>query len=82
VATTTSTTAYREITGKFWRIVQGSPPDVAPDPVRGWLNIGLTILVVSCVLVILASAALRWLAPVKSDELASSEVSSELGVRS
>jgi carbon starvation protein len=65
VATTTSTTAYREITGKFWRIVQGSPPDIAPDPVRGWLNIGLTVLVVSCVLVILVSALARWISPAR-----------------
>ena len=63
VAATTSTAAYREITGKFWRIIQGAPPDVPPDPVRGWLNIGLTVLVVSCVLVILVSAFVRWLTP-------------------
>jgi carbon starvation protein len=65
VATTTSTAAYREITGRFWRIVQGSPPDIAPDPVRGWLNIGLTVLVVSCVLVILVSALARWVSPAR-----------------
>ena len=79
VATTTSTAAYREITGKFWRIIQGAPPEVPPDPVRGWLNIGLTVLVVSCVLVILVSAVVRWLSPgmPKSEESpveASSEV--------
>ncbi len=82
VATTTSTTAYREITGKYWRFVQGSPPDVAPDPVKGWLNIGLTVLVVSCVLVILVSAVSRWLSPAPSKELVSPEVSSELGAGS
>jgi carbon starvation protein len=79
VATTTSTTAYREITGKFWRIIQGSPPDIAPDPVRGWLNIGLTVLVVSCVLVILASAVIRWVLPAPGkSELAGVEASSEI----
>ena len=29
--------------------------------IRGWLNIGLTVLVVSCVLVIVGSAIVRWL---------------------
>jgi hypothetical protein len=80
--TTTSTTAYREITGKFWRIVQGDPAEVAPDSVRCQLNIGLSVRVVSCVLVILVSAVFRWLAPVKGQELPSSEVSSEIGERS
>jgi carbon starvation protein len=70
VATTTSTAAYREITGTFWRIIQGAPPEIPPDPVRGWLNIGLTVLVLSCVLVILVSAVSRWLSPVPQKELA------------
>jgi carbon starvation protein len=81
VATTTSTTAYREITGRFWRIVQGNPPEVAPDPVRGWLNIGLTVLVVSCVVVILVSAVSRWLSPLPSEELAKAEALDEVDAR-
>jgi carbon starvation protein len=55
VATTTSTTAYYEITGKFWRMVNGG------QAVRGWLNIGLTVMLFACVIVILASAIVRWI---------------------
>ncbi len=40
VATTTSTTAYYEITGKFWRMAHQSG-----TMLRGWLNIGLTAMV-------------------------------------
>ena len=61
--------------------MQGSPPDVAPDPVRGWLNIGLTVLVLSCVLVIVVSAVLRWIWPTVEKQTADSpvEVSSDVG---
>jgi carbon starvation protein len=72
VATTTSTAAYREITGRFWKMAHG------PAVVRGWLNIGLTALVVSCVLVILVSAVFRWLSPTKAAPV---EPSSEFGTR-
>ncbi|HZW34049.1 MAG TPA: carbon starvation protein A [Isosphaeraceae bacterium] len=57
VATTTSTTAYYEITGKFWNMIQ------AGAVVRGWLNIGLTVMLLACVLVIVGSAVARWLSP-------------------
>jgi carbon starvation protein len=57
VATTTTTTAYYEITGKFWNMVQKGAP------VRGWLNIGLTLMLLACVAVILASAIGRWIGP-------------------
>jgi carbon starvation protein len=57
VATTTSTTALREITGKFWGMIQ------AGSVVRGWLNIGLTVMLLACVAVILASAVSRWVSP-------------------
>jgi carbon starvation protein len=57
VATTTSTTAYYEITGRFWNMIR------AGAVVRGWLNIGLTSLVLACVLVIVGSAVARWLSP-------------------
>ena len=53
VATTTSTTGYYEITGKFWNMIQSG------DVVRGWLNIGLTAMLLVCVAVILGSAILR-----------------------
>ncbi len=59
VATTTSTTAYYEITGKFWKnmVLKG-------EVVTGWLNIGLTVMLLACVVVIVGSADLaRWFAP-------------------
>ncbi len=55
VATTTTTTAYYEITGKFWNMIQGGAV------VRGWLNIGLTVMLLVCVVVILVSAVGRCL---------------------
>ncbi len=55
VGTTTTTTAYREITGRFWAMTTGD------SPVRGWLNIGLTSMLIICAGVILASAVRRWL---------------------
>jgi carbon starvation protein len=55
VATTTSTAGYYEITGKFWDMIK------AGEVVRGWLNIGLTLMLLACVAVILATAVLRWI---------------------
>jgi carbon starvation protein len=57
VATTTTTTAYYEITGKFWNMVKSGAL------VRGWLNIGLTGMLILCVAVIVVSAAVRWVSP-------------------
>jgi carbon starvation protein len=65
VATTTSTTAYQEITGRFWKMT--GQPALA---LRGWLNIGLTVLVLACVVVIVVSAVARWFAPRDHDRLA------------
>lgn len=58
VATTTSTTGYWEITGKFWKLTQSS---VAADVIRGWLNIGLTSMILVCAAIILASAFGKWM---------------------
>jgi carbon starvation protein len=55
VATTTSTTAYYEVTGKFRNMIASG------QVVRGWLNIGFTVMLFACVVVILGSAILRWL---------------------
>ena len=55
VATTTSTTGYYEITGKFSNMIK------AGEVVRGWLNIGLTLMLLVCVAVILATAVMRWM---------------------
>ena len=57
VATTTTTTAYYEITGKFRNMIS------AGDVVRGWLNIGLTAMLLICVAVILVSGIVRCLSP-------------------
>lgn len=54
VATTTATAGYYEITGKFWRMVQSGAV------MRGWLNIGLTGMLLVCAVVILGSAVGRW----------------------
>jgi carbon starvation protein len=55
VGTTTATAGYYEITGKFWKMVQ------AGEVVRGWLNIGLTAMLLACAAVILGTAAIRWM---------------------
>jgi carbon starvation protein len=59
VLTTTSTAGYYEITGKFWGMIQRH------EVLRGSLNIGLTGMLLICAAVILASAAVRWLALLK-----------------
>ncbi len=64
VATTTTTTAYLEITGKFSNMIKGGAV------VRGWLNIGLTVMLLACVVVILGSAIVRWISARPSDDLA------------
>jgi carbon starvation protein len=56
VASTTLTTAYREITGTYYGWIR------AGDTLKGVLNIGLTLLLVGCVLVIVVAAAGRWIA--------------------
>ncbi len=66
VATTTSTTAYYEISGKFRNMIK------AGDVVKGWLNIGLTAMLLGCVAVILVSAVWRWMSPRRSDAISSS----------
>jgi carbon starvation protein len=60
VATTTTTTGYWEITGKFWKMVH-QPATL----VRGWLNIGLTVMLLVCVAVILVSAFGKWSATIR-----------------
>jgi len=57
VATTTSTTGYYEITGKFWNMIKAGQGEV----IRGWLNIGLTLMLLVCVAVILSTAVMRWI---------------------
>ncbi len=56
VLTTTTTAGYSEITGKFWGMIK------AGSVVKGYLNIGLTFFVMTCVGIILVIAIKRWLA--------------------
>ena len=56
VLTTTTTAGYSEITGVFWGMIK------AGSVVKGYLNIGLTFFVMTCVGIILVIAIKRWLA--------------------
>jgi len=57
VATTTTTTGVMEISGRFWGMTQA--PATA---VQGWLNIGLTAMLLVCATIIVGSAARVWVA--------------------
>jgi len=57
VATTTTTTGYYEITGKFMSMIKSGKADLV---LKGWLNIGLTVMLLTCVAVILVSAVIKW----------------------
>jgi carbon starvation protein len=61
VATTTATTAFYEISGKFRNMI------AAGEVVRGWLNIGLTVMLLVCALVILVSAVGCWITSARAD---------------
>jgi carbon starvation protein len=65
VATTTTTAAYYEITGKFWTMVKTG------SAARGWLNISLTLMLLACVTVIVGSAMGRWVVTVRKPAEAS-----------
>ncbi|MFM7128113.1 MAG: carbon starvation protein A, partial [bacterium] len=56
VLTTTSSAGYYEITRKFMGMVRQG------QVLRGYLNIGLTLFVITCVFVILVIAIQRWVA--------------------
>jgi carbon starvation protein len=60
VASTTLSAAYGEITGTYWKWVREG------QAAKGWLNIGLTALLVGCVAVIVANAAVRWVAAARA----------------
>ncbi len=65
VLTTTTTAGYYEITGKFWNMIKTGKPAVV---LQGWLNIGLTVMLLVCAAVILASGCARWLAMLNRTE--------------
>jgi carbon starvation protein len=69
VATTTTTTGYYEITGKFYRMWL--------DPLtrfKGALNIGLTLMLLTCVALILTSGFARWLGMLRAPKKVEAEV--------
>ena len=68
VASTTAATGYYEITGKFWKMIQSG------SVVRGWLNIGLTAMLLVCAAVILTSACGRWLGTLRRGDSSSSGI--------
>jgi carbon starvation protein len=57
VACTTFTTAYLEITQRYAGWIRSGKPGEA---IKGYLNTGLTLFLVACVLIILGTAARRW----------------------
>ena len=57
VATTTTAAGYGEITGKYWGWTR------APETMlKGYLNIGLTGMLMACVAIIIVASAGRWVA--------------------
>jgi carbon starvation protein len=54
VTATTGTAAYDQVTGRFYRMTQ-----VPETYVKGALNIGFTIMLLTCVIIVLASVAIR-----------------------
>jgi len=57
VATTTTAAGYGEITGKYWGWTK-----VPATALKGYLNIGLTAMLLACVAIVVASSARRWVA--------------------
>jgi carbon starvation protein len=55
VTSTTMTAGYMMVTGRFWKMVEDG------FKVRGYLNIGLSLFMMACVVVILVAALNRWI---------------------
>ena len=69
VATTTTTTGVMEISGKFYAMTKA--PATA---VQGWLNIGLTLLLLVCAVIILVSAVQKWVSAGSAKKLVAADV--------
>jgi carbon starvation protein len=63
VVTTTTTAGYYEITGKFYRMIKSGAA------LQGYLNIGLTVMLLIFAAIILASAFARWLATLQAPKV-------------
>ena len=69
VIASTMTAGYQMITGRFWvdMVQQGERLQNTALVVKGYLNIGFTAFMMASVLVILASALIRWVEPRPTD---------------
>ncbi len=76
VACTTLSTAYLEITGKYIGWIRSGQPGVV---LKGYLNTGLTLMLLACVAVLVVAAVIRWVrvlsgaAPVYAPEAVAAE---------
>ncbi len=71
VASTTFSAAYLEITNTYWgKWVKAG----GSDAVKGWLNIGLTALLLTCVVILVVEAVRRWLEAIRSGRSAAEVV--------
>ncbi len=64
VASTTLAAAYSEITQTYYAgwVVRDQ------NPLKGWLNIGLTLMLLSCVFIILVTAVRKWFYPISLNQ--------------
>ena len=60
VAVTTLTAGFLSVRDNFWPMAVGMRPELR---VEGYLNSGLTVVMMTCVTIILAAAVRKWLAP-------------------
>ena len=72
VASTTLTAAYLEIKNTYLPWTHSEAPGEA---VKGWLNIGLTAMLIGCVAVILSASAARWIGAIRAGKSPASESS-------
>ena len=61
VATTTTSAGLLEITGKFTRMTK-----VPETAIKGWLNIGLTSMLLALVAIILVAATRKWIEAIRA----------------
>jgi carbon starvation protein len=60
VATTTLTAGFLSVRDNFWPMAMGARPGLE---VQGYMNTGLTVVMMTCVAIILVAAIRTWLAP-------------------
>ncbi|HEX6322426.1 MAG TPA: carbon starvation protein A [Vicinamibacterales bacterium] len=67
VATTTLTAGFLSVRDNFWPMAMGLRPG---QPFQGYMNTGLTVVMMTCVAIILVAAIRTWLAPRPRDAAA------------